>query len=79
LKEFIVSIIQTLATAASLAAYKPIREAVYNGAQVIQGDLIRAGKTIGSGIDAVTSEVKSDVAKVKSVVETIGRTIDTFV
>ena len=73
------SVIETVMTAASLAAYKPIREAVYNGAQVIQGDLIRAGKAIGSGIDAVTSEVNSDVAKVKSAVETIGRTIDTFV
>ena len=73
------SVIETVMTAASLAAYKPIREAVYNGAQVIQGDLIRAGKAIGSGIDAVANEVTSDVARVKSVAETIGRTIDTFV
>lgn len=69
------SVIETVMTAASLAAYKPIREAVYNGAQVIQGDLIRAGKAIGSGIDAVANEVTSDVAKVKSVAERIGRTI----
>lgn len=73
------SMIETTMATVGLAAYKPIRDAVVGGVKEIEGDLIQAGKTIGSGVAAVVGEVVSDVNKVKSVVGSIGRTIDTYV